>query len=97
MFLSVDGNFLENLPTMYNFFALMGYIYLFVYLVCLLFQSHIDDIHVICGCIKDFLRGLKEPLVTYGLWKDFVHAAGKIHTYIWHSHCLACNKSMSMT
>ncbi|VDI38176.1 Rac GTPase-activating protein 1 [Mytilus galloprovincialis] len=37
--------------------------------------SHIDDIHVICGCIKDFLRGLKEPLVTYGLWKDFVHAA----------------------
>ncbi|XP_022305793.1 rac GTPase-activating protein 1-like isoform X1 [Crassostrea virginica] len=37
--------------------------------------SHIDDIHVVCGCMKDFLRGLKEPLVTFGLWKDFVGAA----------------------
>ncbi|XP_056007736.1 rac GTPase-activating protein 1-like isoform X2 [Ostrea edulis] len=37
--------------------------------------SHIDDIHVVCGCLKDFLRGLKEPLVTFGLWKDFVGAA----------------------
>ena len=26
--------------------------------------------------MKDFLRGLKEPLVTFGLWKDFVGAAG---------------------
>lgn len=41
------------------------------------FQSNIDDIHVICGCLKDFLRGLKEPLVTFKLWKTFVHAAGK--------------------
>lgn len=37
--------------------------------------SHIDDIHVVCGCLKDFLRGLKEPLVTFGLWRDFVGAA----------------------
>ncbi|XP_050419194.1 rac GTPase-activating protein 1 isoform X2 [Patella vulgata] len=37
--------------------------------------SHITDIHAICGCIKDFLRHLKEPLVTYALWNDFVHAA----------------------
>ncbi|XP_062577403.1 rac GTPase-activating protein 1-like isoform X1 [Saccostrea cucullata] len=37
--------------------------------------SHIDDIHVVCGCLKDFLRGMKEPLVTFGLWKDFVSAA----------------------
>jgi hypothetical protein len=27
--------------------------------------------------MKSFLRGLKEPLVTYDLWKDFVHATGK--------------------
>ena len=38
-------------------------------------QSHVDDIHVVCGCVKDFLRGLKEPLVTYALWKDFVNAS----------------------
>ncbi|KAK3108558.1 hypothetical protein FSP39_010635 [Pinctada imbricata] len=37
--------------------------------------SHIDDINVVCGCLKDFLRGLKEPLITYGLWQEFVHAA----------------------
>ncbi|XP_045168034.2 rac GTPase-activating protein 1-like isoform X2 [Mercenaria mercenaria] len=37
--------------------------------------SNIDDIHVICGCLKDFLRGLKEPLVTFRLWRDFVKAA----------------------
>lgn len=32
------------------------------------------DIHVICGCLKDFLRSLSEPLITYALWKDFVQA-----------------------
>ncbi|KAH3893959.1 hypothetical protein DPMN_018114, partial [Dreissena polymorpha] len=37
--------------------------------------SSIDDIHVICGCLKDFLRGLKEPLVTFKLWNMFVKAA----------------------
>jgi len=29
----------------------------------------------VCGCLKDFLRSLKEPLVTYKLWKDFAAAA----------------------
>lgn len=37
--------------------------------------SHVDDIHVVCGCLKDFLRGLKEPLVTYSLWARFVNSA----------------------
>ncbi|XP_078332700.1 rac GTPase-activating protein 1-like isoform X2 [Crassostrea virginica] len=37
--------------------------------------SHINDINVVCGCMKNFLGGLKEPLVTFGLWKDFVSAA----------------------
>lgn len=32
------------------------------------------DIHVICSTVKDFLRWLQEPLVTYSLWKDFVAA-----------------------
>ncbi|CAL1531747.1 unnamed protein product [Lymnaea stagnalis] len=36
--------------------------------------SLIHDIHVVCGCLKDFLRGLKEPLVTFALWNKFVEA-----------------------
>ncbi|KAI0235450.1 Rac GTPase-activating protein 1 [Lamellibrachia satsuma] len=38
------------------------------------FLGSIDDIHVVCGCLKDFLRSLKESLITYGLWNDFVNA-----------------------
>lgn len=38
---------------------------------------HIDDIHVVCGLLKDFLRNLSEPLVTYVLWSRFVDAANK--------------------
>uniref|UniRef100_T1J3P9 Uncharacterized protein n=1 Tax=Strigamia maritima TaxID=126957 RepID=T1J3P9_STRMM len=37
------------------------------------------DIHAICGCIKDFLRSVKEPLVTYNLWHDFVKAAENVN------------------
>lgn len=33
------------------------------------------DIHVVCGCLKDFMRSLREPLVTHKLWWDFVQAA----------------------
>ncbi|KAG5892671.1 hypothetical protein JTB14_004869 [Gonioctena quinquepunctata] len=33
------------------------------------------DIHVICGCVKDFLRLLREPLTTYARWNDFIQAA----------------------
>lgn len=32
------------------------------------------DIHVLCGCIKDFLRSLTEKLVTNMLWNDFTQA-----------------------
>ncbi|XP_042207186.1 rac GTPase-activating protein 1-like isoform X2 [Homarus americanus] len=35
------------------------------------------DVHVICGTLKDFMRSLKEPLVTHLLWKDFTSAAEK--------------------
>uniref|UniRef100_A0A0B7ABE8 Rho-GAP domain-containing protein n=1 Tax=Arion vulgaris TaxID=1028688 RepID=A0A0B7ABE8_9EUPU len=37
--------------------------------------STIHDIHVVCGCLKDFLRSLKEPLITYNLWSKFVETA----------------------
>ena len=36
----------------------------------------IDDVHVICSVLKDFLRGLKEPLLTYQLHGVFTLAAG---------------------
>lgn len=32
------------------------------------------DIHVICSCVKDFLRTLTESIITYALWRDFVQA-----------------------
>uniref|UniRef100_UPI00398EB5E1 rac GTPase-activating protein 1 isoform X1 n=2 Tax=Pristiophorus japonicus TaxID=55135 RepID=UPI00398EB5E1 len=37
--------------------------------------SKVDDIHAICGLLKDFLRNLKEPLVTFKLYSTFVNAA----------------------
>lgn len=33
------------------------------------------DVHVLCGCIKDFLRNSCKPLITKGLWKNFADAA----------------------
>lgn len=32
------------------------------------------DVHTLCGTLKDFLRSLKESLVTHLHWKDFVRA-----------------------
>lgn len=37
--------------------------------------SNVDDIHAICGLLKDFLRNLKEPLLTFRLNKTFMEAA----------------------
>ncbi|NXQ22163.1 RGAP1 protein, partial [Peucedramus taeniatus] len=37
--------------------------------------SKVDDIHAICGLLKDFLRSLKEPLLTFRLNKTFMKAA----------------------
>lgn len=38
--------------------------------------SKVQDIHVVCGCLKDFLRKLKEPIITFRLHKTFMEAAG---------------------
>ena len=32
------------------------------------------DVHVLCGCVKDFLRSLREPLIPLDLWRDFTNA-----------------------
>ncbi|XP_056411347.1 rac GTPase-activating protein 1 [Hyla sarda] len=37
--------------------------------------SKVDDIHAVCGFLKDFLRNLKEPLLTFRLNKSFMKAA----------------------
>jgi Rac GTPase-activating protein 1 len=37
--------------------------------------SRIEDINVICSLLKHFLRQLKEPVTTYGLWSSFIKAA----------------------
>ena len=64
-------NFLEIYKK--NHAAGMNEFNMFVWLQCL-----VDDIHVVCGCLKDFLRSLKEPLITYQLWNTFVKAAGEL-------------------
>ncbi|EPY86224.1 rac GTPase-activating protein 1 [Camelus ferus] len=37
--------------------------------------SKVDDIHAVCSLLKDFLRNLKEPLLTFRLNKTFMEAA----------------------
>lgn len=39
--------------------------------------NKIEDIHVITGVLKDFLRNLPEPLLTFQLNKAFMEAAGE--------------------
>ncbi|XP_042253013.1 rac GTPase-activating protein 1 isoform X2 [Thunnus maccoyii] len=40
-----------------------------------LMLSRVQDVHVLCGLLKDFLRTLKEPLVTFKLHRTFMEAA----------------------
>ncbi|KAK5905387.1 hypothetical protein CgunFtcFv8_001356 [Champsocephalus gunnari] len=35
----------------------------------------VQDVHVLCGFLKDFLRNLKEPLLTFRLHRTFMEAA----------------------
>ncbi|XP_048873560.1 rac GTPase-activating protein 1 [Brienomyrus brachyistius] len=37
--------------------------------------SKVEDIHAVCGVLKDFLRNLKEPLLTFRLNRVFMEAA----------------------
>jgi len=38
--------------------------------------AQIDDIHVLCGCIKDFFRGLRDTLIPAQYWRQFIDATG---------------------
>lgn len=50
--------------------------------VVLLLQRKVEEIHVVCGLLKDFFRKLSEPLVTYYLWSAFVDAASKDYSFV---------------
>lgn len=41
----------------------------------------VQDIHVVCGLLKDFLRKLQEPLITFRLHQKFMEASGGTHTH----------------
>ncbi len=36
----------------------------------------VEEVHAVCGLLKDFLRKLKEPLVTFKLHRAFMEASG---------------------
>lgn len=38
-----------------------------------------SDINVVSGALKLWLRELPEPLLTYGLYNDFIEAARESH------------------
>ncbi|XP_039990236.1 rac GTPase-activating protein 1 isoform X3 [Xiphias gladius] len=40
-----------------------------------LMLSKVHDVHVLCGLLKDFLRKLKEPLLTFRLHRTFMEAS----------------------
>ena len=43
------------------------------------YLGQVDEIHVICGLLKDFFRKLKEPLITFKLHATFMSAAGRFN------------------
>jgi len=43
--------------------------------------SRVPDINVLCGTVKEFLRGLREPLLTLERWSRLVQAAETLAKY----------------
>ena len=37
----------------------------------------VEDINVVCGCLKQFLINLREPLITHKMHPSFMQAMGK--------------------
>lgn len=50
--------------------------------------NKVEDINVITGVLKDFLRNLPEPLLTFRLNKAFMEAAGMFLLMFFLSKCL---------
>ena len=38
-------------------------------------SEHVRDIHCVAGALKLYLRELPEPLMTYSLYSEWMHAA----------------------
>ena len=38
--------------------------------------SKVEDINVVCGCLKDFLHSIREPVVTFRMHPAFMQAVG---------------------
>lgn len=43
----------------------------------LMMLHKVEEVHAVCGLLKDFLRKLKEPLITFKLHKTFMEASGR--------------------
>lgn len=41
------------------------------------FLENVQDINVVCGVLKDFLRNLRESLLTFRMHNAFMQAAGE--------------------
>ena len=57
-------------------------LYVYTFVLRFVLQRQVSDIHVVCGLLKDFLRNLAEPLLTYELWSKFVDAASKLINFL---------------
>lgn len=55
--------------------------------------NKVDDINVITGVLKDFLRNLPEPLLTFHLNKAFIEAAGEFPRLVESLTEVCCNRS----
>ena len=46
--------------------------------------ASVADVNVLCGVLKDFLRKLRQPLLTFRMHKVFIDAAGEwmVATYV---------------
>ncbi|XP_070585051.1 rac GTPase-activating protein 1-like isoform X2 [Erythrolamprus reginae] len=57
----------------------------------------VDDVHVICSILKDFLRNLKEPLVTFFLHSAFLKAAEILDESACHTELCRIVKKLPVT
>ncbi len=53
---------------------------LIVDILLLLLQSEGEDVYVLCGCVKRFLRDLSEPLIPQDIQDELIDASGKHST-----------------
>lgn len=50
--------------------------------------DYVNKDHTICGVIKEFVRDLPEPLLTFELFDDFIEAASTQFQILIYSHVI---------